>query len=353
MKDIFFTPGPSELFFTVEDHIRNGFKNNIYSISHRSIEFKKIYEDCTNNLKSFLNIPDGYHIAFLSSANEIWERIIQNLIEEESGHCINGAFSKKFHDFALLNKINAIPYNYNNKEYKIDEISKSHELLALTLNETSTGIMCNKNTISKIRSKVDSLIALDCVSGIPSIPFNISDVDTFYFSVQKCFGLPSGLGVWIYNDECLNKHNKLKEKKITGTYHSLNKLHQMGLKYQTPETPNVLGIYVFSKVVKDMMNVGIENIIRDTNYKSTLLYNTINNHPGLKPYIKNKNLQSKTVIIADTIKEADFYINGLRKKGKVIGKGYGSLTNQIRIANFPTHSKEVFESLCDELNQLK
>ena len=53
------------------------------------------------------------------------------------------------------------------------------------------------------------------------------------------------------------------------------------------------------------------------------------------------------------LKEADYYINELRKKGKIIGKGYGSLTNQIRIANFPTHSKEVFESLCDELNQLK
>ena len=93
MKNIFFTPGPSELFFTVEDHIKNGFKNNIYSISHRSSEFKIIYEECINRLKSFLRIPQGYHIAFLSSANEIWERIIQNLIEEESGHCINGAFS--------------------------------------------------------------------------------------------------------------------------------------------------------------------------------------------------------------------------------------------------------------------
>ena len=53
MKDMFFTPGPSELFFTVEDHIKNGFKKNIYSISHRSTEFKKIYEECTSNLKSF------------------------------------------------------------------------------------------------------------------------------------------------------------------------------------------------------------------------------------------------------------------------------------------------------------
>ena len=353
MKDIFFTPGPSELFFTVEDHIKNGFRNNIYSISHRSIEFKKVYEECIINLKTLLNIPDGYHIAFLSSANEIWERIIQSLIEKESGHCINGAFSKKFYDFALLNKINAISYHYDKEEYNVDEISKSHELLALTLNETSTGIMCDNDTIKKIRSKVDSLIALDCVSGIPSLPFDICDVDTFYFSVQKCFGLPSGLGVWVYNEKCLNKHNNLQKKKITGTYHSLNKLHKMGLKNQTPETPNVLGIYVFSMVLKDMINIGVENIRRDTTYKSTLLYNTINNHPELNSFINNKKIQSKTVIVADTMKEANFYINGLRKKGKIIGKGYGSLTNQIRIANFPTHSKEVFESLCDELNQLK
>ena len=128
MKDMFFTPGPSELFFTVEDHIKNGFKKNIYSISHRSTEFKKIYEECTSNLKSFLDLPDDYHIAFLSSANEIWERIIQNLIEEESGHCINGAFSKKFYDFALLNKINATKYEFNNQEYIVDKISTSHEL---------------------------------------------------------------------------------------------------------------------------------------------------------------------------------------------------------------------------------
>ena len=279
--------------------------------------------------------------------------LIQNLIEEESGHCINGAFSKKFYDFAILNKINATAYNYKNQEYKINEIANSHELLAITLNETSTGIMCDGDTIRKIRSKVDSLIALDCVSGIPSLPFNINDVDTFYFSVQKCFGLPSGLGVWVYNDKCLDKHNKLKEKKFTGTYHSLHKLHEMSQKFQTPETPNVLSIYLLSKVLNDMMKIGIENIIRDTNYKSTLLYNTINNHQGLSAYVEDKNIQSKTVIVVDTKNEENYYINELKNKGKIIGKGYGSLTNQIRIANFPTHSKEAFESLCDELNLLK
>jgi len=354
MKKNFFTPGPSELFFTVEEHIKEGLRKNIYSISHRSNEFKIIYEECILRLKDLLGIPNNYNVGFLSSANEIWERIIQNLIFENSGHCVNGSFSKKFHDFALLNKINAKSYSFDMKEYIVDDISETHELLALTLNETSTGIMCSREKISEIRSKIkNSIIALDCVSGIPSIPFNITDVDTFYFSVQKCFGLPSGLGVWVYNEKCLEKHLRIKEKKITGTYHSLQKLHEMSLKHQTPETPNVLGIYVFSKVLKDMMNIGIDNIVRDTNYKSSLLYNTINNHSDLDSFIKNKEIQSKTVIVANCKNESDIYINAMKERGFVIGKGYGSGKNQIRIANFPTHSKEVFELLCDELTLIK
>ena len=64
MKKIFFTPGPSELFYTVSDHLKKGLKDNIYSISHRSNEFKKIYEECTLNLKILLKIPDDYNIGF-------------------------------------------------------------------------------------------------------------------------------------------------------------------------------------------------------------------------------------------------------------------------------------------------
>ena len=49
--------------------------------------------------------------------------------------------------------------------------------------------MCNSDKIKAIRNKFkNSLITLDCVSGSPCIPFNPNDVDTFYFSVQKCFG---------------------------------------------------------------------------------------------------------------------------------------------------------------------
>ena len=352
MKKIFFTPGPSHLFFSVQDHIKEGLKRNIFSISHRSKEFKKIYESCIIKLKSFLEIPENYNICFLSSANEIWERIIQNLVLNSSTHLVNGAFSKKFYDFAIMNKIDAKEFFYDKVEYNENELVDD-ELIALTLNETSTGIMCNSNKISSIRKKLNnSLIALDCVSGIPSIPFSISDVDTLYFSVQKCFGLPSGLGVWIYNEKCLEKNKSILDKKITGTYHSLTNLHNKTLNFQTPETPNVLAIFLFSRVLDDMISIGKDRIIKDTNYKSALLYKTINDSNYLEEYIKNTSIQSKTVIVADTKKDANYFIKNLELKNLIIGKGYGSNKNQIRIANFPSHSKESIELLCDELINL-
>ena len=63
--------------------------------------------------------------------------------------------------------------------------------------------------------------------------------------------------------------------------------------------------------------------------------------------------KSKTVIVADTEKDSDYFIENLRRKNLIIGKGYGSINNQIRIANFPSHSKESIELLCDELTKLQ
>ena len=34
-------------------------------------------------------------------------------------------------------------------------------------------------------------------------------IDTAFFSVQKAFGLPAGLGVWIANEKCLEKAKRL------------------------------------------------------------------------------------------------------------------------------------------------
>ena len=78
-----FTPGPSQLYFTVNDHARQAFKEGIPSISHRSKLFEQISSEATVGLRQLLNIPADFYIFFTSSANEIWERITQNLVEEK------------------------------------------------------------------------------------------------------------------------------------------------------------------------------------------------------------------------------------------------------------------------------
>ena len=148
-NNIFFTPGPSQLYFTVYNHVKKAFADQIPSISHRSVRFQKIYQKCVLNIKQIFDLPVGYHVVFTSSANEIWERIIQNLIYKESTHLINGAFSQKFYDFTKMYHIKSKKYLYNKEPYDIEIIDNNFQLLAISLNETSTGIMCNNDKIKE------------------------------------------------------------------------------------------------------------------------------------------------------------------------------------------------------------
>ncbi|MEM7549750.1 MAG: aminotransferase class V-fold PLP-dependent enzyme [Bacteroidota bacterium] len=359
MKKIYFTPGPSELFFTVNDHIKNALKEQIPSISHRSGEFKKIVANTKKYISELLNLPEGYHIAFLSSATEIWERIIQNTVEEKSLHIVNGAFSSRFYEIASSLGKSAIKLESNEGSCHLltDEmIENDVELIAFTHNETSTGAMHPMEDVYEFKSRnKDVLIALDVVSSVPCVEIDYSKVDCAYFSVQKSFGLPAGLGVWIYNERVLEKADKLKSKGLkTGSYHTISSLHKKILEDQTPETPNMLNIYLLGKVAEDMLQIGLPKIRRDINYKSAVLYQALENHSSLKPFVSDEKFRSKTVIVAETgEKNSADILKILNQSHLVVGSGYGKRKqSQIRIANFAAHSNEQIEMLADRLSQL-
>ncbi|MDX5420071.1 MAG: aminotransferase class V-fold PLP-dependent enzyme, partial [Hymenobacteraceae bacterium] len=139
---VFFTPGPSELYPTVPAHMQSAMENKIGSISHRSQEFKDIYAHAVAGLRKFLQLPDDYEVLFLSSANEIWERAIQNLVKEESFHLVNGSFSKRFYEISteLGRKASKheVPFG---EGFRLNDmaIPETAELVALIHNETSSG----------------------------------------------------------------------------------------------------------------------------------------------------------------------------------------------------------------------
>ena len=359
MKNVFFTPGPSELYFTVEDHIKRALAEQVPSLSHRGQQFEAIYREVATNLRALLSIPDSFYVLFTGSATEIWERLIENCVAEQSYHYVNGAFSRRFYEIAELLHRNVTLQEAADGSCALplpDKIPDSVELIAFTQNETSTGAAQPLEDIYTIRrAHPDTLIAVDAVSTLPYPDIDYTQIDSVFFSVQKGFGLPAGLGVWIVNDRCVEKAQQLMQQgRNIGTYHSLPSLVEKAQKHQTPETPNVLAIYLLAKVTGDMLMKGIDQIRRETDYKASLLYHTLEEHPLFVPFVQEKHYRSKTVIVAETAQSSSDIISALKQWHVIVGSGYGSYKQKhVRIANFPTHSKEQVEALTDKINAIK
>lgn len=352
-KNIYFTPGPSQLFYSFKDHFTQALKNDIPSLSHRSPQFVKVLEESTEAVKELLGIPKDYYVFYLNSANEAWDRIIQNLVVNQSHHFANGSFSKKFYDFAQLHGMNStITQKEDGGSFDDLSVPEDAELVGLCKNETSVGYSFTESEIHQLReANKDKIIALDIVSASPAIPVNFQNIDTAYLSVQKAFGMPAGLGIWIANERCIEKAGRISESKSIGSYRALPNLQKFALKNQTPETPNMLYIYIMGEIAKDLIKYGVKRVHSDTIYKATLLRKTIDDHPQLSHFVESKAHRSNSTIVAKSSSQEEL-LKSLSSKGLILGKGYGSFKEEhIRIANFPTHSKEVIELLCDTISK--
>ena len=356
-NQIFFTPGPAQTFYTFEQHLKTAIKEDIPSISHRSKTFQDIFASTTENLKTLFDLPDGYHVYFTASATEVWERIAQNLINHSSHHFVNGSFSRRFYDITKAYQLNASAEEAAPGGSFSLNVPEEAELVAVAQNETSIGFNFPDKEIYQVaeNKNSDALLAVDMGSCAPVVPIDFSRIDTAYFSVQKSFGLPAGLGVWIVNDRCLEKAaQKEKDGHITGSYHRLSQLQKYAAKHQTPETPNVLGIYLLGKVAQDMLYRGVKQLRNETIYKSAILYQTMKELSWISPFIEEEQYRSKTVGVGKLNGvSATEIIEQVKAKKLVLGQGYGPFKEEhLRIANFPTHSKEQMEMLVDLLATL-
>jgi phosphoserine aminotransferase len=345
-----FAPGPSELYFTVAGHLRQGIKDGVASISHRSEAFENISLAATGGLRRLLNIPDHFHIFFTSSATEVWERAIENLTESSSYHYVNGAFSQRFYEISRQLQRHAQKCEAARGCAFADAAAVDAELIAITHNETSTGVSVPLEWMAEVRKKNPaSLLIVDAVSSLPYPAFDFSQMDSVFFSVQKGFGMPAGLGVWMVNDRCIKKAEALLHKgRSIGSYHNLLSLLENSKKNQTPSTPNVLAIYLLGCVTNDLLSRGIDVIRKETDYKASVLYHALAAHPLVKPFVTEKKWQSKTVIVANTGPHTAALAAYLERHGLLAGDGYGQLKkSNLRFANFPAHSKEQYERLAD------
>lgn len=356
-KLTYFTAGPAELYPRFEEFLQEAVDQQLGSISHRSGQFKKIYQHTDEQLRQLLQIPAESAIMFTGTASEIWERIILNCTELETFHLVNGSFSKKFCQYAealgrhahQMKKEAGQGFSYG--EIEVPEYA---ELICTTQNETSTGVQMREADIQKLkRSHAGKLLAVDMVSSAPIPELDLGLIDTAFFSVQKSFGMPAGLGVWIANESCLVRAEDIATRQSIGAHHRLPELWSQSKEFQTPSTPNVLAIYILGRIAEDMNRIGIEEIRKVTEMKARMIYNFFEQKESFSVGVENVEHRSRTVAVINTEKPSSAVIEALKEKNLIIGSGYGpNKASQIRISNFIANSPEQIEGLLAAIDEL-
>jgi phosphoserine aminotransferase len=352
-EEINFTPGPTQLYKPEPMWIKEIVDNGLITCSHRSQKVCSAIEKTTDLLKDFLEIPSSWKALYLSSATQSMEVLLAGCVEKTSLHFVQGAFAKRFYQVAKGLGKEAHIVNYESlKNIDLQSIDCNPELVAITLNETSTGVYFPYDQLKAIREYFpNSLIVLDVVSAVPFYNIDTSLCDAAFFSVQKGFGMPAGLGVLLCSPKIIEKASLL-EGKVAQSYHSITRLSKMIDEYQTPSTPCIMLIQLLGKVTKYLLDKGRDTIHKETIEKSILMEKELCSNEDISLSITDCNWRSKTVLVVNTPHAAYLY-KELERFGIIVGSGYADKKeSQLRIANFPMHTLNNAENLCKAVKEI-
>lgn len=352
MAKITFAPGPSKVYDSLPEYFNDAFQQGILSANHRSAVFMDMYRETERLFKEKLSVPDDYRLLFTSSATENWEIITQSLVQHSSFHIYSGSFGKKWFGFA--HHINPDTKAYvldKNQEIELNGLTIPDEVdvIAITQNETSNATQVKNSLLKSLASAFpDKMLAVDTTSSMAGIYLDFSLADIWYASVQKCFGLPAGLGVLILSPKAIEK---VASKGEQGRYNSLSFMLENAATFQTHYTPNVLGIYLLMKVLEDMP--AIQQVQEKTEKRMKQLEEVVAASKSLDFLVTNPACRSRTVL---GVSGEEAFIKEIKKaaeeKDMTLGGGYGPLKpTSFRIANFPAITDGEFERLLEFLKQ--
>lgn len=353
MFDLNFTVGPAKLFPGVQESYINALNDGWGEESHRSARFSEMSKDTISTLRKFFCIPESYQIFYTYSATESLELCSKMIPKNYISHISNGSFGNLWTEISeregkTIEKI--IPQKNSRNEVSLLSSSFPREMICITANETSTGIAYTPAEITSLReSYPDTFLAVDITSSMGAVEYNFAHADAWLFSVQKALGLPAGLGILILSPRAIQQATK---NAPAGGHHNILKLKEkMDKKFQTPTTPNVLGIKVLGETIHQFIQEfgTIQNLYTQTQQKASMLYTFFEMNKDFSPAIKNPVARSESVIVIESNKEKIKEIYTLLLSQNIeVGKGYGeNKDTQLRIGNFPVHTPQMIESLLE------
>jgi phosphoserine aminotransferase len=299
-----------------------------------------------------MQIPKDYRIFYFDSASQVWHSIMTNVVEKRGFHFVNGSFSEKVREASHLMGQYVLsseaPWGVA-CDFSV-KIPANVELITACYNETSTGVkMTNAEVRALSKKNPKPLLAIDVTSCGGCVPLNIKDADIWYFSVQKAFGLPSGLGIGIISPRAFERSVKLAEsgKSLAGiwSWPRLDKTMRDDV-HQTQQTPNILAIYLLGKQCERWnKDGGLAKRVRETLAKKELFDSWIRGRERLSYFVHDPKHRSDTTFVVKTSSEDVSMAHEILMKKKIeLGYGYTKIKKEtFRVANFPAVTEQMLE----------
>ena len=329
-----FIPGPVE--------VRNDVLEKMATpmIGHRSKDASALQRSISDKIRKLFFTGEEILLS-TSSGSGLMEGAIRSCTLKRAAVFSVGAFGNRWFEMARNNNVPAdlfeVEWGTATTPEQVDEVlaTGKYDLITITHNETSTGLMNPVEAIADVVKKYPEVVyCLDTVSSMGGTRIEVDKlgVDICITSTQKALGLPPGMSICSFSEKAIAR---AKQVPFRGMYLDLLALYDYIQKkdYQYPSTPSLSHMFALDYQLDRIMAEGIENrfqrhqemaeYVRDWGRKNFELFaderylsNTLTN-------MKN----SREIDVAALNQE-------LGRRGFQISNGYGKLKDKtFRIAH--------------------
>lgn len=333
-----FNPGPSQVPPDVVADLHAIADSGLLSESHRGDRVKEVVRGASDAMRAAMGIPADHAIVFQPSATAAMETVLRNLVERRSLHFVHGAFAERFARTA--DDVGLSPVRVRSAWDRAPDPAAAAEpdgvdLIAVTHNETSTGMAWPLAEITSLRAAhAEALLAVDVTSSFGALATDWTTADVWFGSVQKCLGLPAGLGFVVVGPRALARARERGAGRRVAAWQDLLTLAGKMESGQTVETPNVLAIALLGR---RMARWDLAAVEAATRRKAALVASA---DLPWTPFVADAAWRSPTVHCMTVDDPAAWHERALAG-GFRMGNGYGDLRDRcVRIATFPAHTEE-------------
>jgi aspartate aminotransferase-like enzyme len=329
-----FIPGPTEVAPDVLAKMATPM------IGHRSKDASTLQREITEKLRKVMKTENPIVLS-TSSGSGLMEGSIRSFTAKRAIVFSVGAFGNRWYKMAEANNVAAdkheAEWGHPTTAEVVDKYLSTgkYDVMTVTHNETSTGIMNPVEEIAEVKKKYPDVIwLLDTVSSMGGANINVDalGVDVCIASTQKALALPPGMAIAAASKKALEHGKQVKHR---GWYLDILELYKYveTKDHQYSATPSLSHMFAMNYQLDRILAEGMDK--RFARHLEMAEYTRAWAKKNFALYPEEKHASVTLTTIANTRNISVKALNdALGKEGMQISNGYGDLKEKtFRIAH--------------------